>query len=192
VYGLAPDDVRSLLLTFYRTFRHVTVFAPNTADLIVLGSDEPIDLADAHLVEICTADAAIARDLTRAGIPSVTHLLATYLMHDGRIADFVAGATTNTDDNMRIEHAAPFQLVAATDADNARLLFAHGRVPAFAASSADVLAALSQRYVEMTDWRRAVAAMELAAERDGALAMDAESLRQKAIAVAGGERFEPR
>ena len=122
LYGLQPEDLRSLVGTFAAAFPRVAVFwgIPGR-DLILLGSDAALDV-DLERLEAALSRAPVAADLARIDVRGVEDLLAFYLSDDAGARAFAAGAPLNTDDNGRIEFRAPLSLHADTRSANVAAL----------------------------------------------------------------------
>jgi spermidine synthase len=112
LYEMAPWNVKTIYRTLREEFPHVMVFAAEdlSSDTILIASESPlvIDVARiAHLLE----DPRTRREAERAGFRQVHDIPATLLLGDEEIDAFTAGAALNTDDNARIEFAAPRDLL---------------------------------------------------------------------------------
>ncbi|MCY3843674.1 MAG: fused MFS/spermidine synthase [Acidobacteria bacterium] len=122
LYGMRPDDLRSLVATFAAVFPRVAVFwgLPGR-DLVLLGSEAALGV-DVDRLEAVLSRASVAADLARIDIRGVEDLLAFYLTDDAGARRFAAGAPLNTDDNGRIEFRAPLSLHADTRSANVAAL----------------------------------------------------------------------
>jgi spermidine synthase len=112
LYEMAPWNVKTIYRTLREEFPHVMVFAAEdlSSDTILIASESPlvIDVARiAHLLE----DPRTRREAERAGFRQVHDIPATLLLGSEEIDAFTAGAALNTDDNARIEFAAPRDLL---------------------------------------------------------------------------------
>ena len=125
LYGLQPEVVRMLVRTFSSVFPHVSVYMPIPyADLILLGSDEPI-VPDVRKMASLMAVPAIAGDLERIGVEGVPDLLSYKVMGDAGARALAGRGPLNTDDNARIEFRAPLSFYAGTRLANAKALVPH-------------------------------------------------------------------
>jgi spermidine synthase len=113
LYELGPARVKMIYRTFAGAFRHVYAFTPGdeTTDTILLGSDAPLRL-DLSALRRTMARPALAAELARADVAAPEQLVASLMLGPGEIASFTAGAELNTDDNARLEHTAPRDLLA--------------------------------------------------------------------------------
>lgn len=114
LYELGPARVKMIYRTFAEAFPHVYAFTPGdeTTDTILLGSDEPLAIDLAGLAARMRASPALAAELARAEVDHPEDLAASLLLGPGEVAAFTAGAELNTDDNARLEHTAPRDLLA--------------------------------------------------------------------------------
>ena len=113
LYELGPARVKMIYRTFAGAFRHVHAFTPGdeTTDTILIGSDEPLRL-DLSALRRTMAQPALAAELARAEVTAPEQLAASLMLGPGEVASFTAGAEINTDDNARLEHTAPRDLLA--------------------------------------------------------------------------------
>ncbi|HKU43173.1 MAG TPA: fused MFS/spermidine synthase [Polyangiales bacterium] len=113
LYELSPENVKIIYRTFAAAFRHVVVFSAEdlSSDTVLIGSDEPLPL-DLTRVSRAFGLPRVAAELERAYIHSPEDVLARVLLASRAELDhFTAGAPLNTDDNARIELAAPRDLI---------------------------------------------------------------------------------
>jgi spermidine synthase len=162
VYGLDVNGLRTLLATFADVYAHVAVFGiDDMADLVVIGSDRPLQADDATLRNLF--DAPGARDaLDLAGVHLPDDLRALRQLDTAAIAAMTEGAVRNTDDNVRIEYLAPLRMHRDTTLANLAMLRRHAHLPTEMPDDplawADLALALEQRRdPRATDaWREAV------------------------------------
>jgi spermidine synthase len=112
LYELAPWNVKSIYRTLRDEFAYVWVFSPEdlSSDTILIASQSPIAL-DRRQVEQRLADASTGAEARRAGLASAHDVFAHLLLGPREVESFSAGASINTDDNARIEFAAPRDLL---------------------------------------------------------------------------------
>jgi spermidine synthase len=148
IYGMAPADLRSLLATFTEVYDHVRVFRVDEADLILLGSDAPLPLDVRAVRRSLTAEPQAALDLRRVDMERAVSIVGLHLM-GGDVAMEVAGdVEPNTDDNMRIEYAAPLLLHRETEIENSRMLEERAETALDAVHGRDDMLALGRAYFE--------------------------------------------
>ena len=114
LYELGPARVKMIYRTFHEVFPYVYAFTPGdeTTDTILLGADHPIDLDLAALEARMAGSPRLAAELARAQVESPEELVASLFLGPDEVASFTAGAGRNTDDNARLEHTAPRDLLA--------------------------------------------------------------------------------
>ncbi len=118
-YGMASRDLRSVVGTFSKVWEHVLVLSTiEDADVILLGSDEPLQLSPESLSSYLETP-AVADDLKRVGVRDPYDLMTFLLMHRPSALAFAGDAPLNTDDNAHLEFSAPFYLHYATQESNA-------------------------------------------------------------------------
>jgi spermidine synthase len=113
LYELSPENVKIIYRTFSELFRYVIVFSAEdlSSDTVMLGSDSPLPL-DLERVSRGFALPRVAAELERAYIHSPEDVLARVLMSSKQeVVQFSQRAPLNTDDNARIELAAPRDLI---------------------------------------------------------------------------------
>jgi spermidine synthase len=107
LYGMSEASTRSLLASFRSTFPHVLVFKER--DLIMLGSHKPIRFSLPRMRRLF-AEPRIRDNLALAYVRYPYDLLSNLRLDTKGIDEFSRGAPLNTDDNMRLELAAPRSL----------------------------------------------------------------------------------
>ncbi len=112
LYELQPADFATVLRTFAEVFPHVHVFRVNH-DAILLGSVEPTPIHESELRRRLTG--AVQADLRRIDVFGVEDVLARYWIGGDELRSCMPAGSLNTDDNMRIEFAAPLQVLAGGD-----------------------------------------------------------------------------
>jgi hypothetical protein len=113
VYGMSLQDLRSAIATFRSVFPHATAWIPQTGDLVLLGSAEPVALDLSRFRELAgrSGGQSIGRDrLAPAQLLEDRDLLSMFLLGEEEMARFAAGAPLNTDDRPRLELGAPRHL----------------------------------------------------------------------------------
>ncbi|MCY4029132.1 MAG: fused MFS/spermidine synthase [Acidobacteria bacterium] len=187
LYGMRPEDLRSLVATFAAAFPRVAMFwgIPGR-DLVLLGSDAALGV-DVDRVEAALSRAPVAADLARIDIRGVEDLLAFHLTDDAGARAFAAGAPLNTDDNGRIEFRAPRSLHADTRSANVAALTPFAVDPLAGAANLEVDAERrAERYVALgrAFYRRGMYGRAVAALRE------AESLRPTETGALRLESYE--
>ena len=104
LYGMSEDSARDVMATFRSVFPHVVAF--NDRDLVLLGSDRPITFSLDQMTRRF-ADPDVRASFAEAFVRYPADLLVKLRLDERGTAAFAAGAELNTDDNMRLELAAP-------------------------------------------------------------------------------------
>jgi tetratricopeptide (TPR) repeat protein len=118
LYELQSEDFATVLRTFLSVFPNVHLFRVNH-DAILVGAMSPRSLDEARLRERL-AGARVRADLERIGLRGVEDVLARYWVGGEELAACVPSGPFNTDDNRRIEFAAPLRVLAGRDRDRDR------------------------------------------------------------------------
>jgi spermidine synthase len=128
-YSLTPENSRSILAAFHRSFPHVLVFETlNGIDLLLIGSDQPLVL-DVDVLERRSSSLWVRTDLARVGIHSGLDIVAMLQTGGAALNDVVRGATVNTDDGGIVEFSAPKSLYLDTQDANLAMLQGSGADP---------------------------------------------------------------
>jgi len=112
LYEMAPWNIKTILATVRSEFPYVYVFAAEdwSSDTILIGSLDPLPL-DYATVERNFRDPVTRAEAKRGGFQSPHDVFAYVLLGPEELESFTAGAPLNTDDNARIEFAAPRDLL---------------------------------------------------------------------------------
>ncbi len=110
IYGMGPDEVAGLIRTFAEVYPHVAVYEVMAgADLVLLGADHPLDPSTDTAARLFAAprakEALAAIDLT-----DPLQIVAMHAFDRDEALAFAGDATRVTDDNLRVEYAAPLWL----------------------------------------------------------------------------------
>ncbi len=176
-YHMSPDDLRMILHTFAESFPHVSLWAVDESDLILLGTLRPQTITYRALAKVFAENQAVREDLARLGFLDAVGLGAMYLMGDDGVRRFSKGAELNTDDLPRLEFSAPKHLERSTTGLNVRLLKDYRQDPPFW-RDADFAG-------RPTGWRRYVMARALKAvgANEGALREVTQAITERAEAT---------
>jgi spermidine synthase len=112
LYELAPWNVKTIYRTVREEFPYVYVFSAEdlSSDTILIATETPLEL-DLAAVERAFAHPATRAEAHRGLIESAHDVFAYLLLTPDEIESFTAGSPINTDDNARIEFAAPRDLL---------------------------------------------------------------------------------
>lgn len=104
LYGMSETAAREVMATFRSVFPHVVAFKDR--DLILLGSERPIGFSLETMTERF-ARPGVRDSLAEAYVRYPADLLVKLRLDEAGAAAFAGDAAFNTDDNMRLELAAP-------------------------------------------------------------------------------------
>jgi len=171
IYGMDTEDLRSLLGTFSDTYAHVHLYSTiSDADLVLVGSDAPLDLDVIQFQEHIDANPRVKADLRLIDVETSSDILARFRLDRDRLQELAEGVERNTDNNMRVEYSAPLHLYTWTGDENVLMLDQSvGRVPLVpfeATSSADDLVALAKSYEKLELWVQALMCLKEADKRE--------------------------
>jgi spermidine synthase len=112
LYEMAPWNIKTIYRTVRDEFPYVYVFSAEdlSSDTILIGSMEPIKL-DLRVLERAFRDPQTRAEARRGGLESPHDVMAYLLLSTEELESFTAGSPDNTDDNARIEFAAPRDLL---------------------------------------------------------------------------------
>ena len=106
-YALEPEDVQTIVATFADAFPHVAMWELMPGiDYLLVGSAAPVEVGLERLATRLERP-GVQRDLARSGGGDALDLLCSYVMGDQGIQKLADDAPLNTDDNARLEFAAP-------------------------------------------------------------------------------------
>ena len=112
LYELGTPNVKMIYKTFSNSFKYVYAFTPGdqTTDTILIGSEVPLPLSLQEIRKRAQSK-KVKDELLRASVEEVTELLASLFLGPDDIPSFTAGAQINTDNNLKLEFAAPKDLL---------------------------------------------------------------------------------
>jgi spermidine synthase len=135
LYGMGPDELRGLLRTFAEVYPHVALYvAIEGADIVVVGADRDLS-PDRALAERLLAHEPIRAELAAAKVRFPLDLVALHAMDRDQVLAFAGTAPFVTDDNLRVEYAAPLWLHTDVSLRNWEELLAAAHVPDSALSA---------------------------------------------------------
>ncbi|MCP4807248.1 MAG: hypothetical protein GY884_18030 [Proteobacteria bacterium] len=175
LYGMSPTDLQSLLATFADVYPHVLLFATiEDADLVLLGSDEPLELTVAAAERLIEGHPAVGDELGLIGIEDPHDLLTYYQFGRDEILELTLDAPFNTDDNMLVEYSAPLNLHASTSEDNFLMLLPKSKAVVIEGDADNIL--LARAYERRGELVRALVCLKRIGE-DSPQAEEAMLLR---------------
>ncbi len=166
MYGMGTEEVRALLHTFSTVFPHVALFATiEDADLVILGSNEPLILDIDGLQTVIGTRPLVAAELELIEVHDAYDLLTYFQMERDTMDEFTMGAELNTDDNMLIEFAAPRRLYEETSSHNYRVLLNESRPALQALRDLPDYLAFAAAYARREEFVRALIVLKEADKR---------------------------
>ena len=106
LYEIDDEMLRLVLRTFASVFPHVTLWEPMAADIILVGSNSPLEVTDAKLAAAMKAP-GIKSDLERIMIRDPVTLLTLQVMSDRTVRTYAGEGRLNTEDLPLLEYGAP-------------------------------------------------------------------------------------
>jgi spermidine synthase len=130
-YEISPRTMASILASVSAVFRSVVVFQPthSPSDLLIVAGQDEVRLDFEAMASRITTPRVASR-LEPFGIFGPEDVAARLVLGEHEVARVIRGAGLNTDDNLVVELAAPFDLVRFRDASGPRLLSSLGVIPA--------------------------------------------------------------
>jgi len=121
-YSMSEQDLQSLLATFAAEFAYVSIWSPLSSDLILIGSDQPINLDDQQMRSRFNQP-AVRSNIRYAGKNKLAEVMNDYVLDDQRIRNLAANGRINSDDHPYIEFNAPRFLLSNTHSKNLKFLY---------------------------------------------------------------------
>jgi len=171
MYGMDERDLQAIMRTFATVFPHVMVFSTiQDADLVMIGSDEPLDFNLAAARALVAKNAKVTAELNAVGVEDGYDLLSHFLADRDVILWRTRGIPLNTDDNLLVEYSAPHNLHRETSTDNFLMLqkwiASPARQLARSLPTVEDMQELALAYTDRDDLVRAMIALTEADRRD--------------------------
>jgi spermidine synthase/tetratricopeptide (TPR) repeat protein/MFS family permease len=106
LYEIDDETFRLVVRTFHSVFPHVTIWQSEVADVLLIGSKEPLVFNEEALGGEFDLP-SVRADLKRIEIPDVATLLSLQMLSDERVADYAGSGAFNTEDRPLLEYWAP-------------------------------------------------------------------------------------
>ena len=162
-YGMSPAELRSLLATFADVYAHIRLFRVDGSDLILIGSNVPLPLNSTAIQEVLFSNQAVAVELKSLAFIRPEDILSLYQFSRKPLVQIAGAVERNTDDNMRIEYAAPLRLYDDTSDANSELIQSVAELPWDMIEGPKALIALANAYAANDwSWRRTLATLHYA------------------------------
>ncbi len=113
VYSSSPEELQTVLATFYSVFPHGSVWQSSESDILLIGSQTPLPLSLDRLRSLWDSSDVVRRDFCSIGLYRPELLLGHYLV--GREKLTFPQAARNTDDRPLLEYSAPLSYYRAGD-----------------------------------------------------------------------------
>jgi len=120
-YDISNRDLKSIVATFMSVFPNGTLWLVGDADVLLVGSAEPLD---ARLGGIASAmqRPGVAADLATVAVKSPFAVTSLFIAQGDALAAWAAGEPLQTDDRSALEFSAPRSIFGAARDDNATAL----------------------------------------------------------------------
>lgn len=182
-YDISDVDLRSIVATFRAVFPDGTMWLVGDGDLLLVGSDAPLEGAFDALSKTWQRP-GVQEDLADVAVRDRFGLLSLYVGGAAEMARYAAGAPVQTDDRMALEFSGPlalFETASTNYAGTLRSLLDNGARPA----------AIERAFREVTasQWRNRAAMMVAAEAFDTAYSDYGKSLDAGASDVATLDGF---
>lgn len=145
-YDISSDDLRSIVATFLTVFPEGSLWLVGDADVLLIGSGEPIDDRVAGLAAAWQRP-GVAADLASVGAADPYAVTSMFVAQGAALKAWANGAPLQTDDRSRLEFSGPRNIFGVSRDDNAaNLRELAGRSPKPAAVTAAGLAATAAQH----------------------------------------------
>ena len=105
-YDISEDDLRSIIATFLTAFPDGTMWLVGDADVLLVGSTEPLETRLANIVHHWNRT-GVASDLRDVHVLEPFSLLSLFVAHGSDLARYAASARVQTDDLTQLEYTGP-------------------------------------------------------------------------------------
>jgi spermidine synthase len=120
-YDISSTDLRSIVATFLSVFPDGTLWLVGDADVLLIGSTEPLD-ARITGVAASMRRPGVAEDLANVGVKSPFPLLSMFVAEGAALKAWANGAPIQTDDRSPLEFSGPRSIFGRARDDNAAAL----------------------------------------------------------------------
>jgi len=117
-YDISNHDLKSIVATFLSVFPHGTMWLVGDADVLLIGSTEPLDDRIAGIGESWQRP-GVADDLASVGVQNPFSVTSLFVAQGPALAAWAAGVELQTDDRSRLEFSGPRSIFGASGDDNA-------------------------------------------------------------------------
>jgi spermidine synthase len=120
-YDISGQDLRSIVGTFLSVFPNGALWMVGDADVLLIGSTEPLDSRMAGMAAAWHRP-GVAEDLASVEARDPFSVQSLFVASGAPLTEWVAGAPSQTDDRMALEFSGPRGIVGADRDDNAQSL----------------------------------------------------------------------
>jgi spermidine synthase len=120
-YDISDADLRSIVATFISVFPNGTLWLVGEADVLLVGSDEPLTGRLAG-IQHGWQRPGVAADLASVGARSPLAILSAFVAEGAALKAWAGDAPIQTDDLARLEFSGPRSVFGTNNADNAQAL----------------------------------------------------------------------
>lgn len=106
LYEMNDELLQMVLRTFKSKFAYVSMWQTISVDIIIVGSNQPIDINYTSLQEKL-AESKVHNDFQRILIPDAATLLSLEMLTTRSVSQYIAYGPLNTEDHPRLEYYAP-------------------------------------------------------------------------------------
>jgi spermidine synthase len=106
LYEIDDETFKLVVRTFRSVFPHVTIWQSLVADVLLIGSKQPLSFNEEDLRRRFDLP-PVRADLKRIEIPDVATLLSLQMLSEERVEDFAGVGALNTEDRPLLEYGAP-------------------------------------------------------------------------------------
>jgi spermidine synthase len=117
-YDISNQDLKSIAATFLSVFPHGTMWLVGDADVLLVGSTEPLDDRIAAM-PAATKRPGVAADLASVGIKNAFSVTSLFVAQGPALAAWAAGVELQTDDRSQLEFSGPRSIFGLSRDDNA-------------------------------------------------------------------------
>jgi spermidine synthase len=146
-YDISNADLRSIVATFLATFPDGTMWLVGDADVLLVGSTEPLDARIAGIAAAMQRP-GVAADLASVGVNGPFSVVSLFVAQGAALQTWAGDAPLQTDDRSALEFSGPRSIFGSHRDDNASALRA-------LAASSPKPAAITAAFAAATanDWR---------------------------------------
>ena len=140
-YDISSDDLKSIVATFLSVFPNGTLWLIGDADVLLVGSTEPLDSRIAAIADAMKRGhpgAGVAADLATVGATSPFSVISMFVAQGEALKAWAGDAPLQTDDRSQLEFSGPRSIFGVSRDDNAtdlRALAASSPKPAAVAAA---------------------------------------------------------